>query len=111
MEEPETDRFYTKRSVAVLADVFVRTASENDSTFKARFLKQLDGAYRVVRDKGQPVTDELELLEWVRSVVTGKITGVEGKPHLDPSSSDARLLGRSGERLCPMCAPPSTQPS
>ena len=86
MAEKITDLFCAKRGVAILAAVVVQTLNESDPTFEKRFLERLSRAYREVKDgdlyEGD-VIQELELLSWTRSLLTGFdfITG-QGKPFL-----------------------------
>ncbi len=64
----------------------VQPLSESDPSFQERFLKHLTDAYYEIRDNDDgrwegEVNQELELLSWTRTLLTGfdLITG-QGKP-------------------------------
>jgi hypothetical protein len=74
----------TKRAVAALVTCVVTTLNETEPSFQERFLANLDKAYCKFRDDtGDDVIQELELLSWTRSLLTGfdHIRG-QGKPFL-----------------------------
>lgn len=82
------DLFRAKRGTAVLAACIVQTLNESDDTFQERFLKRLSEAYYEIRDNqsgdwGQDVLQELELLSWTRSYLTGvDFVRGQGEPFL-----------------------------
>lgn len=73
----------TKRGVAILATCIVQTLNESDPTFQDRFVDRLGLAYREVREDDTPTLDRLELINWVRELLTGwsAVSG-QGKPFL-----------------------------
>lgn len=74
-----------KRGMAILVTCVVQTLNESDSTFQTRFLDRLSKAYLLVRDESDgDVRQELELLSWTRSYLTGfdRVEG-QGKPFLE----------------------------
>jgi hypothetical protein len=82
-----TELHRAKRGVAMLATCIVQTLSESDPTFHDRFLDRLSMAYRELKDNTDGnVIQEMELLSWTRSYLTGFdfVTG-QGKPFLDGS--------------------------
>ncbi len=75
---------HLKKGTAILATCIVQTLSESDLTFQRRFLERLANAYIQLKDNTEgDVTQELELLTWTRSLLTGwdPIAG-QGKPYL-----------------------------
>lgn len=73
-----------KSGIAVIAACLVETLSDTDPTFRERFLTHLANAYAKVRDDSEgDVLHELELLSWVREMVSGfnPVTG-QGKPYM-----------------------------
>ncbi len=85
-----TDLHRSKRGVAVLVACVVETLNESDPSFRERFLEKMGQAYRKLKDgdgeSGEwgDVIQELELLTWTRSMLTGFdfIKG-QGRPFLD----------------------------
>jgi len=66
------DLNHLKRGVAALTTCVVQTLNESDPTFRERFLDRLARAYREMRDNSEgDVLNELELLAWTRSYLTG----------------------------------------
>lgn len=56
----------------MLAACIVQTLDESDPSFQTRFLDRLQRAYREVKDNTDgPVQQEMELLAWTRSLLTG----------------------------------------
>jgi hypothetical protein len=81
----DTDLDHLKRGVAVLAACVVQTLNESDQFFQRRFLELLEREYRELKDNTEgDVQHEMELLAWVRSLLTGysPITG-QGEPFSD----------------------------
>ncbi|MEF3132997.1 hypothetical protein OS035_16175 [Rhizobium sp. 268] len=79
-----TDLHRAKVGVSILATCIVQTLSESDPTFTDRFLKKLRDAYYELRDNAEgDVKEQMELLDWTRSFLTGfdQISG-QGKPFL-----------------------------
>jgi len=72
MTDNTTELQRAKRGVAILATCIVQTLAESDPTFQERFLSRLARGYRELKDntKGD-VIQELELLSWTRSYLTG----------------------------------------
>lgn len=67
-----TDLHRAKRGTAVLAVCIVQTLNESDPTFQERFLDRLGEAYHEICDEwGGELNQELELLQWTRSLLTG----------------------------------------
>lgn len=85
-EDQRSDLHRAKVGVAVLATVIVETINESDPTFKDRFLKKMTDAYYKLRDDspGDQI-EQMELLDWTRSFLTGfdPIKG-QGAPFFDP---------------------------
>lgn len=80
MTEPD----HLKRGAAILATCIVQTMSETDPTFQEKFLNRLALAYAELKNNTEgDVKDEMELLTWTRTLVTGwnNITG-QGEPFL-----------------------------
>jgi len=79
-----TDLHRAKRGTAVLAACIVQTLNESDPSFQARFLERLGRAYLELRDNSEgDVIQELELLAWTRSLLTGfDFIGGQGEPLL-----------------------------
>jgi hypothetical protein len=72
MSEKTTELRGAKRGVAILATCIVQTLNESDPTFQDRFLERLARAYREVKDNTDgDVVQEMELLSWTRSYLTG----------------------------------------
>jgi len=86
MAAASTDLSQLKSGVAVLAACIVQTMRDYDETLATRFLARLDQAYQKLRDdpdRGEGI-DDLELLTWVRHLVTGyDFAGGQGKPFFD----------------------------
>ncbi len=81
-ELPELHR--AQRGVAILATCIVETLNDSDPEFKQRFLKNLDHAYRELKDNSEgDVVQEMTLLSWTSQYLTGwdMIKG-QGKPFL-----------------------------
>jgi hypothetical protein len=80
----DTDLDHLKRGAAILGACVVQTLNESDPSFQTRFLERLEGAYRELKDNTDgPVQQEMELLSWTRSLLTGfDIVGGQGKPFL-----------------------------
>jgi hypothetical protein len=75
---------HSKKGTAILATCIVQTLNESDLTFQRRFLERLANAYIQLKDNTEgDVIQELELLTWTRSLLTGwdPIAG-QGKPYL-----------------------------
>jgi len=74
----------TKRAVAALVTCVVTTLNETEPSFQERFLANLDKAYcKFQDDTGDDIIQELELLSWTRSLLTGfDHIGGQGKPFL-----------------------------
>jgi hypothetical protein len=67
-----TDLHRAKNGVAILATCIVQTLNESDPTFQDRFLDRLSRTYRELKDDTDgDVIQELELLSWTRSYLTG----------------------------------------
>lgn len=79
-----SDLHRAKRGVAILATCIVQTLNESDPTFQQRFLERLARAYRELKDNSEgDVIQELELLSWTRSYLTGfDFLSGQGKPFL-----------------------------
>ena len=79
-----TDLDHLKRGTAVLAACIVQTLNESDPSFQTRFLERLSEAYYELRDNTDgEVRQELELVAWTRSFLTGfDIIGGQGEPFL-----------------------------
>jgi hypothetical protein len=77
-----------KRATAILATCIVQTLNEADPSFQRRFVERLDRAYGEIRNDPDkypgPPYHELELLTWVRTLLTGfnPSTG-QGRPFLE----------------------------
>jgi hypothetical protein len=87
MTDKTTELHRSKRGVAILATCIVQTLNESDPTFQERFLKRLSLAYRELKDNTDgDVVQEMELLSWTRSYLTGFdfVTG-QGEPFLGGS--------------------------
>jgi hypothetical protein len=84
MDGKHRDLQQVKAGVSVLAACLVQTINETDTTFQDRFLLKLRDAYIELRDNTEgEVTEQLELLTWTQTLLTGfnHITG-QGKPFL-----------------------------
>ena len=80
-----SDLHRAKRGVAMLAICIVKTLNDSDPTFQSRFLDWLGRAYSELKNNSDgDVVQEMELLSWTRSYLTGFdfITG-QGKPFLE----------------------------
>jgi len=80
----KTELHGAKRGVAILATCIVQTLNESDPTFQDRFLKRLTDAHYELRDNSEgDVIQEMELLAWTRTLLTGfdHVTG-QNKPFL-----------------------------
>ncbi|WP_431321664.1 hypothetical protein [Rhizobium sp. YTU87027] len=84
MDDQRSDLHRAKVGVSILATCIVQTMNESDPTFQDRFLKKLSDAYYELRDNTEgDVREQLELLSWTRSFLTGfdAFKG-QGKPFL-----------------------------
>jgi hypothetical protein len=81
----DTDLDHLKRGAAILAACVVQTLTESDPLFQTRFLERLERAYRELKDNMDgPVQQEMELLAWTRSLLTGfDPVGGQGAPFLN----------------------------
>ena len=80
----DTDLDHLKKGTAMLGACLVQTINESDPSFQRRFLERLSEAYYELKDNTEgPVMQEMELLSWTRSFLTGFdfISG-QGKPFL-----------------------------
>ena len=78
----DTDLDHLKRGTAILAACVVQTLTESDAFFERRFLELLEREYRELKDNTEgDVQHEMELLAWVRELLTGfnPISG-QGEP-------------------------------
>jgi len=71
-----------KSGTALIAGCIAETLKETDPTFQERFLEKLGRAYEKRKYGGVDVTHELEMLLWVREMLTGQSWGAKGKPFL-----------------------------
>ena len=81
-EDQRSDLHRAKVGVAVLVTCLVETINESDPSFKERFLKKMGDAYYKLRDDSEgDQTEQMELLDWTRSFLSGfdKIEG-QGEP-------------------------------
>jgi hypothetical protein len=80
-EDQRSDLHRAKVGVAVLATCIIEAMNETDPTFKDRVLKKMTDAYYKLRDDtdGDQI-EQMELLDWTRSFLTGfdKINGQGG---------------------------------
>ena len=85
MPENTTELLRAKRGIAILATCIVQTLSESDPSFKGRFLKRLERAYRELRDNTDgDVVQEMEIISWTNSYLTGwNFVRGQGKPFLE----------------------------
>lgn len=86
-DEKTTELHRAKRGVAMLATIIVQTINESDPTFQARFLDRLARGYRELKDNTEgDVIQEMEMLSWTRSLITGfdHVTG-QNEPFLGGS--------------------------
>lgn len=68
----QTDLDHAMKGTAVLAACIVQTLNESDPSFQERFLGRLGEAYTQFRDNADgPVNQELTLLAWTRTLLTG----------------------------------------
>lgn len=68
----KSDLDHSMRGTAALAACIVQTLSESDPSYHERFLRRLAAAYVVFRDDTDgDVAQEIQLLSWVRSDLTG----------------------------------------
>ncbi|TPJ52728.1 hypothetical protein [Mesorhizobium sp. B2-6-4] len=74
----------TKSGVAILVTCLVQEISKTDSTFADRVMERFERAYREVKERDTPALDRLELINWVREMLTGwsPISG-QGRKFLD----------------------------
>ena len=73
-----TDLHRAKRGMAVLVACVVETLNESDPSFRGRFLEKLGQGYQKLKNAegegaewGPDVIQEMELLTWTRSLLTG----------------------------------------
>jgi hypothetical protein len=96
MVAPTDDLWQLKSGMAALAVCIVRTHQKFDPYFEARFLENLDRAYRHFREDheatradGSPreVQHVLEILAWTRELLTGwnNVTGQRDPSLPNPS--------------------------
>jgi hypothetical protein len=77
-----------KRGVSALFACVAQTLNEADPTFQGRLVKKLDDAYREIKDNRSgkfpgEVIHELEMISWVRSMLTGwSLTAGQETPFL-----------------------------
>ncbi|MBP2442855.1 hypothetical protein [Rhizobium leguminosarum] len=82
--DKRTDLHRAKVGVSILATCIVQTMNESDPTFTNRFLQRLGDAYSELKNNTDgDVTEQMELLTWTRSFLTGfdHLRG-QGKPFL-----------------------------
>ena len=75
----------TKRGIAILATCIIQEVEAVHPGFTEHLGRRLERAYREVReDTDSPALDRLELINWVREMLTGwsPIHG-QGKPFLE----------------------------
>lgn len=84
MADKISDLNHLKKGMAALAACIVQTLNESDPAFQERFLERLGRAYYEFRDNAEgDVQNELELLAWTRSLLTGfNFSTGQGKPFL-----------------------------
>ena len=77
------DLDHSMKGVAVLATCIVQTLNESDPTFQTRMISRLEKAYSELRNSDHGEVRTLELLSWVRELLTGfsRVTG-QGSPFL-----------------------------
>lgn len=74
----------TKNGVAILVTCLVQEMNMTDPTFADRVLERFSRAYYEVRDGNTQALDRLELLNWVREMLTGwNLATGQGKKFLD----------------------------
>ena len=87
-EDARSDLHRAKLGTAVLAACLAETLNETDPTFRDRFLSKMETAYYKLRDDSDgDQVEQMELLDWTRSLLTGfdKISG-QGEPFFDQAS-------------------------
>lgn len=86
----KTDLDHAMRGTAVLAACIVQTLNESDPSFQERFLNRLAEAYTEFRDNTDgEVRQELTLLAWTRSLLTGfDFVQGQGEPFLPDYKPD-----------------------
>ena len=73
----------TKVGIVILVTCLVQEISATDPEFTDRVLERFQRAYGAVRDDDTNTVDRLELLDWVRELLTGSSqTSGQGKPFL-----------------------------
>lgn len=83
MTQKPTDLTQLMTAQAVLTACIVQTLNESDDTAQARFLARLELAYAEMRDHPKADTHTLEVLAWVRTLLTGfDFSTGQGKPFL-----------------------------
>ena len=83
--DQRSDLHRAKLGVAVVATCIVETINDSDPTFRERFLKKMSEAYYKLRDDtpGDQI-EQMELLTWTRSLLTGfDFVDGQGQPFLD----------------------------
>jgi hypothetical protein len=86
MSVQKADLAPLKRAVAVLTTCIVQTLNESDPTFRERFVKRLERAYRELQteDRRGHDQDMFEALAWTREFVTGfSHASGQGRPFLE----------------------------
>lgn len=84
-EDQRSDLHRAKVGVVVLATCLVETLTETDPSFRDRFMKKMGDAYYKLRDDSEgDQVEQMELLDWTRSLLTGfdKISG-QGEPFFE----------------------------
>ncbi|MGR9149616.1 hypothetical protein ACU8MT_09145 [Rhizobium leguminosarum] len=72
MDDKRSDLHRAKVGASMLTACLVQTINESDHTFQDRFLKRLTAAYYTLRDDTEgDVKQQMELLDWTRSLLTG----------------------------------------
>ncbi|QND57386.1 hypothetical protein [Mesorhizobium huakuii] len=73
----------TKVGIAILVTCLIQEISTTDPEFTDRVLERFQRAYSAVQDDDTNTSDRLDLLNWVRELLTGSSqTSGQGKPFL-----------------------------
>lgn len=72
----------TKRSVALLVTCVVQEMEERHPGFTDIVVSRMERASSEVRYDTTPVVDRVELIGWVKQLLTGRGWASEGKPFL-----------------------------
>ncbi len=83
---PKGDLNPLKRGMAVLTTCVVQTLNESDPTFRERFVRRLERAYRELQtdDRRGHDQDMFEALAWTREFLTGfSHASGQGRPFLE----------------------------